>query len=293
MLRRSSHWPTKFSVGSTTTCVGAWSRATRTCCRRTSTTPTCAGKCSCRLPRCWPPDVLQIPGNPIERTAEPAGDGTNLNFTNADNAQEWGFELEARVTGGRIRPSSIRSTWPGTSPTPFRKSKSWHRRPGGVGTITTTRPLQGQSPYVVNAAIGYRKGGTQLSLLYNVIGPRLIEVGTAGAGNVYEQAFHSLDATSESEAATGSRLKISGTNLLNQTIFAAARKQGRQPRRGDLRFPPRRRWSGVSGMVLRRNKQVSKQGDEGNDHEQLEMSLARPHSAPGRSASGYWPWAWR
>ena len=154
--------------------------------------------------------------HPIEWTAEPAGDGTNLNFTNADNAQEWGFELEARVTGGRIRPSLDPFYASGNLTYTVSQVKEEAPAIGGVGTVTTTRPLQGQSPYVVNAAIGYRKGGLQLSLLYNVIGPRLIEVGTAGAGDVYEQAFHNLAATWNQKLPHGLTLKISGTNLLNQ-----------------------------------------------------------------------------
>ena len=143
--------------------------------------------------------------NPIERTAEPAGDGTNLNFRNADHGQEYGLELEARLNGGRFSPrlevlnleanfSYIHSAVEETFPTA-----------DGTSTVRTSRPLQGQSPYVVNVALGYRRGGTQLALLYNVFGKRLIEVGTAGAGDVYEQPFHRLDVTFNQKLPQASR----------------------------------------------------------------------------------------
>ena len=230
--------------------------------RPTSTTPTCAGNCSRRSSEVLAASTFyKYLEHPIERTAEPAGDGTNLNFENADNAQEWGFELEARVSGGRIRPDARSVLRVGQPHLHHFASQEMAPAIDGVGTVTTTRPLQGQSPYVVNAEIGYRKGGTQLSLLYNVIGPRLIEVGTAGAGDVYEQAFHRLDATWNQKLPHGLTLKISGTNLLNQRFSLRQGNKGDNHGVGDLRLPPRRRWSGVFGMVLRRNKQVSKQGD--------------------------------
>ena len=57
------------------------------------------------------------------------------------------------------------------------------------------RPLQGQSPYVVNLQIGYDNFFTNRSavLLYNVYGERISELGSGGNPDIYEQPFEKLD----------------------------------------------------------------------------------------------------
>ena len=80
------------------------------------------------------------------------------------------------------------------------------------------RPLAGQSPYVANVAFGYNSELTGLSayLYYNVFGRRLQEVGTVGLPDVYEEPFHSLDATIFWKPLRSLTLGISGSNLLLQ-----------------------------------------------------------------------------
>ena len=58
----------------------------------------------------------------------------------------------------------------------------------------TSRPLQGQSPYLINAGFQYDgKKGTNLSLLYNRIGERLSLVGNADFGDIYEKPRDLVD----------------------------------------------------------------------------------------------------
>jgi hypothetical protein len=55
--------------------------------------------------------------------------------------------------------------------------------------IETNRPLQGQSPYLINAGFQYNgEKGISLSLLYNVIGQRLSFVGNQSFGDIYEKS---------------------------------------------------------------------------------------------------------
>jgi hypothetical protein len=119
----------------------------------------------------------------------------------------------ASFNGGRIRPR-LEPLYLGAN---FTYTYSRVKETAMDGQVTY-RALQGQSPYVVNAEIGYRRGGTQLSLLYNVFGRRIAEVGTGGAGNVYEEAFNRLDITLNQKLPRGLTFKVSGTNLLNQRI---------------------------------------------------------------------------
>jgi len=52
----------------------------------------------------------------------------------------------------------------------------------------TTRPFQGQSPFLVNANIYYNNdsAGITSSLTFNVFGKRLYEIGSTGNPDIYE-----------------------------------------------------------------------------------------------------------
>jgi outer membrane receptor protein involved in Fe transport len=82
------------------------------------------------------------------------------------------------------------------------------------------RPLQGQSPYVLNLDLGWSRadGSVEVSLLYNVYGRRLAEVGTSDLPDIYESTFHRVDATASFALPEDLKLKVSGTNLLDQHI---------------------------------------------------------------------------
>ena len=81
------------------------------------------------------------------------------------------------------------------------------------------RTLQGQSPYVVNAFLGYKNDslGIQATLNYNVQGPRLSVVGISNLPNVFEQPFHSLNFTASKKFGNkqNSSVSFSVSNILN------------------------------------------------------------------------------
>jgi len=85
---------------------------------------------------------------------------------------------------------------------------------------TDTRTMVGQSPYLVNANLGYRNEDNKLefSVAYNVQGPRLTIVGIGVNPDVYENAFHALDAKARYKFGPKSMYKISVSagNILNQ-----------------------------------------------------------------------------
>ncbi len=71
-----------------------------------------------------------------------------------------------------------------------------------VANTNATRPLEGQSPYVVNVSLGYRNTVswsqnrdqyTSLFFNYNVFGPRIVTIGTNGVPDIYEQPFQRLN----------------------------------------------------------------------------------------------------
>lgn len=78
------------------------------------------------------------------------------------------------------------------------------------------RPLQGQSPYVVNVHLGWEsERGTNVAVLYNVCGPRIAEVGALGAPDTYEMPFHQLDVIGSHPLGRGFGVGIRAKNLLD------------------------------------------------------------------------------
>ena len=61
-------------------------------------------------------------------------------------------------------------------------------------SISDTRDMQGQSPYLINFGLNYaNESGWQTSLYYNVQGKTLQVVGTGDVPDAYTMPFHSLD----------------------------------------------------------------------------------------------------
>ncbi len=147
---------------------------------------------------------------PIERTVEEAGDGQNVSFSNTPSANSYGVELEARLSLGRL--SSALSE--------FSIGGNLSVIGSQIKVDTMTRSLQGQSPYVANLGLGYESnpGKTRVDVLYNAFGRRIEEVGTGGAGNVYEEPFHRLDLALSQPMPHDIRLKLSASNLLDQRV---------------------------------------------------------------------------
>ena len=93
---------------------------------------------------------------------------------------------------------------------------------GGVYT-NPQRSLQGASPYLANADITYtpkfRNGdGLNLSLLYNLQGPRIHSVGLLGIGDVKQLPVHTLDLAGSYDFDEHFSLSFSFKNLLDSAI---------------------------------------------------------------------------
>jgi outer membrane receptor protein involved in Fe transport len=84
---------------------------------------------------------------------------------------------------------------------------------------STERALQGQSPYVVNLQLGYddEERGSGLTMLYNVFGRRIAEVGAQGAPDTYELPVHRLDLVGRQDLGAGFELSVKMKNLLDAT----------------------------------------------------------------------------
>ena len=84
-------------------------------------------------------------------------------------------------------------------------------------TLGTSRPLQGQSPYLINAGVEYKNQdkGFQGGLFYNVQGKTLQVVGDGFYPDVYTMPFNSLNFNMTKQLKKNRTLTLKVTNLLN------------------------------------------------------------------------------
>ena len=133
--------------------------------------------------------------NPIEWTYTVAG-GTDLiySYINAKGADNYGFEVDIRKNLGFIGLDDFSLSFNGSlikSTVTFDKGNN------------IDRPMQGQSPYLINIGLFYNRDGWSAAVLYNRIGKRIVGVGnkygTGADGNArnipnsYEMPRNSLD----------------------------------------------------------------------------------------------------
>ena len=150
--------------------------------------------------------------NPIEQVVAEGSVPSNLLLTyqNPERATLFGLEVEARkyfgeslsvYTNGSLMKSS-------------------------VNVNGTTRPMQGQSNYVVNAGVNYSRGKHSVNLSYNRVGERISAVGFQGYPDIWENSRNVVDLTFMK---TVGKLEIKAT--LNDAIAQPSlfyQKPGRQ-----------------------------------------------------------------
>ncbi|MBL7961561.1 TonB-dependent receptor, partial [bacterium] len=180
--------------------------------------------------------------NPIERFLLPnpgsqAGDPVPVNGGNASNI---GIELDLRAS--LVHVSEALKDFSITANMSLIRSRLTQKNAIEVYTLGSNdptlfspdfvankkRPMQGQSPYVVNIGLNYANAvsRTDVNLSYNVFGERIAEISTKlndAQGNkiyddVYEQPFHQLDLTVGQKITKNIKLKANWKNMLNQTV---------------------------------------------------------------------------
>jgi len=144
---------------------------------------------------------------------------TQYSFENVNSAYSAGIEAEARKSLGFIKGMDkfslvMNATWI-NSKVQFDQS-----------SLFRDRPLEGQSPYIVNVGLYYFNDnkGMMFSALYNVIGKRIAAVGRPSPNqwedipDIYEMPRNLIDLTFSKSL--GKHLEIKGgvKDLLNQKI---------------------------------------------------------------------------
>ena len=149
--------------------------------------------------------------NPIEQIVANGSVPSNLilTYSNPKQAINYGVELEYRKSLSRslslyTNMSLIKSQ---------------------VEVNGVVRPLQGQSPYIINTGLYYQHKNISVSFLYNRIGERITAVGFNGYSDIYENSRDLLDATIQYRT-NKIEFKLSFTDILSQPTVLYQKTNG-------------------------------------------------------------------
>jgi outer membrane receptor protein involved in Fe transport len=157
--------------------------------------------------------------DPIEQKfVEGVGGASTFFFKNAEKARAFGAELEMRKKLDLV---------PALKNFTFQANVSYINSLVTDTALNIDRPLQGQSPYVINLGLLYdlEKQGLNMTLLFNQIGERIYLVGdvaSAGAGvpDVYEAPRPVLDfQVAKKLLKSKGEIKLNISDLLNRTQY--------------------------------------------------------------------------
>lgn len=161
--------------------------------------------------------------DPIEKLRLP-GSSPLLGLANAKSATNEGIEIDASRNLGFINDNG----WLETDLSAFHVGINYARirsnielDPLNAGFQTnTTRPMQGQSPYVANIQLGYTDvdAGREATLLFNRSGRRISEVGVSGQPDIHEESFDALDFNWKQRIGDDWRLALRLRNLLDPAV---------------------------------------------------------------------------
>lgn len=182
--------------------------------------------------------------DPIERIQSPAT-GDVVTYTNVPKATLYGIEFDLYKSLGFVGDWDFVERLPlswvpwqdvylGGNYARIESKVTLTRETAGILT-NLERPLQGQSPYVANLQLGWypEDGERELSLLYNVSGRRISEVGVFGIPDVYEEAAGQLDLVYATTLPGDFKLKLRARNLLDPKVeFTVGDEIRREYRRG-------------------------------------------------------------
>lgn len=153
---------------------------------------------------------------PIEAYFNPSSGGASLyNFINAKEANSFGAELEFR--------KKLDFTTALKNFTVQGNVSYIYNRVTGIGGSNEQRPMQGQSPYLLNAVVQYdvEKYGLSTTLLFNEIGRRITFVGGGDQPAIWENPRPQLDLQiAKKILQSRGELKLNITDIINkEAIF--------------------------------------------------------------------------
>lgn len=156
--------------------------------------------------------------NPIEQTYNEAGSGLQYTFHNAGRAEAYGLEVDLRKGLGFLGAEGLSLV--------FNAAYIYSRVYFDEGSFERNRPMQGQSPYLINGGLFYQRDdrGLAASVVYNRIGRRIESVGVPMQNpnddipDIYELPRHSLDLTFSKKIGRSVEIKGGVKDLFNAKV---------------------------------------------------------------------------
>ncbi len=152
--------------------------------------------------------------NPIEYYFNRTGPATNtFNIANTKEATAFGVELEGRKKLDALGESLRNFTVSGNVSYIHSRVKD---------TLSLDRPLQGQSPYLVNIGLQYdvEKVGFSSTLLFNQIGRRILFVGNEAISDIWENPRPLLDIQlAQKILKNKGEIKLNINDILNKRAY--------------------------------------------------------------------------
>jgi len=151
---------------------------------------------------------------PIERVFVASTGRPQISFVNAAGATNFGVELDARKTLGFL--GTLGESFSASSNVTFIRSEI-QIDDAIVSATNRDRPMVGQSPYVVNLGLGYAPASRRVNatVLYNVVGRRILLAGYEGIPDTYEQPRNVLDFSVQVPLRSALEVRLNGSNLLD------------------------------------------------------------------------------
>ncbi|MDD2983542.1 MAG: TonB-dependent receptor [Crocinitomicaceae bacterium] len=136
--------------------------------------------------------------NPIELVNRTGTSGASeLYYTNVDKVSNYGIELEYRIKLSTFKKSKTDQLFLNNTTlyTNFASIKSKVDVRKINGAVGDSRPLQGQSPYLINAGLQFihPRKDFSVNISYNVVGRRIFIVGNVQEPDVWENHRHVID----------------------------------------------------------------------------------------------------
>lgn len=164
--------------------------------------------------------------DPIERVIRSQGEGKFTTVRNVPSARVYGLEFEARKRlGDFVSAPVVNNLLLGGNLSLVRSvvdipEEEYELILASHPTADDTRPLEGQSPFLLNLNLSYEnaESGTAAGLYYNIFGERLLTVTQGAAPDVYERPRADLDFTLSQNLIQGFRLKASAKNILGSRV---------------------------------------------------------------------------
>ncbi len=172
--------------------------------------------------------------NPIELYFQPGvGSGGTMSFIpgNAPSANNYGVEVDSRIKLGHIVSMINGSEFDPTegfvnkftlvANASFIVSKIKLSDEDIETGTNASRPMMGQSPYIINAGLFFQDDAIDLSIsaMYNVIGPRVVIAGVPGIPEVWEMPRNLVDLTISKGIGKHFDIRFGVQDMLNQQVL--------------------------------------------------------------------------